>query len=247
MGPRTAEKMKKGIKEVFNQAGLKITIETNQKVVNYLDITLNLLTEKYYPYRKPGNTPLYVNARSNHPPSILKQLPKAISKRISDLSCSKKEFDKAAPAYNDALKSSNFPEQLTYNPSSGRMRRNRPRNILWFNPPFSKTVKTNVGQRFLNLIDKHFPPENPLHKIFNRTTVKVSYSCMPNMKSFLHKHNAKILKSTNKTPEKSCNCRIKPNCPLDGSCLSRNIVYQATVSLPGRKNIHWHDRRRIQD
>ena len=65
MGPRTAEKMKKEIKEVFNQAGLRITIETNQKVVNYLDITLNLLTEKYYPYRKPENTPLYINARSN--------------------------------------------------------------------------------------------------------------------------------------------------------------------------------------
>ena len=112
--PSTAEKMKKDIKDVFNQAGLRITIETNQKVVNYLDITLNLLTEKYYPYRKPRNTPLYIDARSNYPPSILKQLPKAISKRISELSCSKEKFDKAALAYNDALKSSNFPERLTY-------------------------------------------------------------------------------------------------------------------------------------
>ena len=194
--------MKKEIKDVFNQAGLRITIETNQKVVNYLDIILNLLTEKYHPYRKP----------------------KAISKRISDRSCSKEEFDSAAPIYNNALKSCSFSEQLIYNQPSDRMRRNRPRNILWFNPPFSKTVKTNVGQRFLKLIDKHFPTENPLHKIFNRATVKVSYSCMPNMKSFIHKHNAKILKSTNKTPKMSCNCWIKPNCPLDGFCLSRNIV-----------------------
>ena len=27
----------------------------------------------------------------------------------------------------------------------------------------------------------------------------------------------------------------RPNCPLDGSCLSRNIVYQATVSLQDKE------------
>ena len=43
-------------------------------------------------------------------------------------------------------------------------------------------------------------------------------------------YNAKIIKSTNNAPEKSCNCCIKPNCPLVGSCLSRSIVYQASVS-----------------
>ena len=93
------------LKDVFNQAGLRITIETNQKVVNYLDITLNLLTEKCYSYRKPGNTPMYINARSNHPPSILKQLPKAISKRISDLSCRAKKNSTAQPLYVTMLSS----------------------------------------------------------------------------------------------------------------------------------------------
>ena len=29
--------------------------------------------------------------------------------------------------------------------------------------------------------------------------------------------------------EKTCNCRVKPNCLLDGACLIRNVVYQATV------------------
>ncbi len=38
---------------------------------------------------------------------------------------------------------------------------------------------TNV----LHVIDKHFPPNHKLHKIFNRNTVKVSYSCMNNVKS----------------------------------------------------------------
>ena len=47
--------------------------------------------------------------------------------------------------------------------------------------PFSQTVSTNVAKRFLDLLDKHFPPNNQLHKMFNRSTVKVSYSCTPNV------------------------------------------------------------------
>ena len=51
-------------------------------------------------------------------------------------------------------------------------------------------VSTNIGRNFLNLIDKHFPSHHKLHKIFNRNTVKVSYSCMRNVKSIITKHNA---------------------------------------------------------
>lgn len=46
--------------------------------------------------------------------------------------------------------------------------KNRSRNILWYNPPFRKNVKTNVGRCFLYLIDQHFPKSNLLHKVFNR-------------------------------------------------------------------------------
>ena len=182
MSPWTADKTRKMFIETFAESGLKITIESNLKVVNFLDITLNIHNGKYYPYRKPGNLPLYINAQSDHPPSILKQLPKSINRRISDLSCDQVEFDKTAPLYNDALKSSGFTQPLSYIEPKQNNNMNRPRNILWFNPPFSRTVRTNVGQQFLSLIDKHFPTSNPLHKIFKRGTVKVSYSCMPNMK-----------------------------------------------------------------
>jgi hypothetical protein len=48
----------------------------------------------------------------------------------------------------------------------------RQRSIIWFiNPPSSKSVKTNIGRNFLTLIDKHFPPHNKHHNIFNRNTV----------------------------------------------------------------------------
>ena len=57
------------------------------KIVNYLDVTLNLTTGKYYPFRKPDNNPLYINSKPNHPPSIIRQIPASISTKISSLSC----------------------------------------------------------------------------------------------------------------------------------------------------------------
>ena len=45
------------------------------------------------------------------------------------------------------------------------------------------TPNTNIGRNFLNLIDKHFPTNQRLHKLFNRNTVNVSYSCMINVRS----------------------------------------------------------------
>ena len=101
--------------------------------------------------------------------------------------------------FTNALKRSNYDVPLQYSacdnssssPSTNRRRR---RNIIWFNPPFSKTVQTNVGRNFLQLIDKHFPSTNPLHKVFNRNTVKVSYSCMENVKTIISRHNHRLLK-----------------------------------------------------
>ena len=69
----------------------------------------------------------------------------------------------------------------------------RKKNRTWFNPPFSMNVKTNIGKDFLNLVDRAFPPDNPLSKLFNRQTVKLSYKRMPNMSQAVAGHNSKIL------------------------------------------------------
>ena len=73
-------------------------------------------------------------------------------------------FDVAAPTYNEALKHSNFTTQLKYEPANtnSHTKRNRQRNALWFNPPFSKNVKTNIARDFIQLIDKHFSPNDKL-------------------------------------------------------------------------------------
>ena len=110
MGPRTADQIRQQFSEIFHQEGLKITVTANMKIVNFFDITLNLLNGKFCPYRKPDSPPVYIHAQSNHPPTVIKHLPKAISTRISSLSCVEQEFNKAASIYNDALRSSGFSE-----------------------------------------------------------------------------------------------------------------------------------------
>ena len=65
--PQSIEKTKKSLCSIFSKQGLRITVEANSKIVNYLDITLNLNTGKFAPYQKPNNVPLYVNQQSNHP------------------------------------------------------------------------------------------------------------------------------------------------------------------------------------
>ena len=64
----------------------------------------------------------------------------------------------------------------------------RTRNIIWFNPQFSETVKTNAAKSFFRILDKHFPKSHPIYKIFNRNTNKVSYSCMNNVSQIIKQY-----------------------------------------------------------
>ena len=71
-GP-ASDKIQKDIIRTFGEnVGLKITITKNFKKVNFLDDIFNLCTGKYQPYKKPNDTPTYVNVNSNHPPNIIK-------------------------------------------------------------------------------------------------------------------------------------------------------------------------------
>ena len=226
------DRARKMIHKIFNDNGLKIDIKGNLKVVDFLDITFNLNNGTYKPYVKPNNAPLYVHTKSNHPPHVLKQIPTSISKRISNISSNEGIFKKAAPYYNKALKEAGHEETLSYCPTNTSQKKNRPRKIIWFVPPFSKNVSTNVARTFLNLVKKHFPPCGKFSKLFNKNNVKVSYSCMPNISRVIKSHNSKILNCTD-TVSPHCNCRGKnrnENCPLPGRCTIENIVYSAKVS-----------------
>ena len=175
-----------------------ITIKANLHIVNFLDITLDLCNNTYELYRKPDNHPVCINENSNHPKTILRELSKSISERLSDLSSNKEIFQKATSRYFEALKKSGFNKPLVFipktNTSDNISKKQRKRKIIWFNPPFSLSVKTNIGRTFLKLLKQHFPKSNRLHKIFNKNTVKVSYSCMSNLSSIISSHNKRLLR-----------------------------------------------------
>ena len=135
----------------------------------------------YQPYKKPDNMPVYINRKSNHPPTIIKEIPKAIAKQNSDISSSEAVFNESIPIYSNALRRSGFHDNSTFIPKTTNPKTNKKKSckpkIIWFNPPYCFSIKTNVGRIFLKLIKKHFPKGNSLNKIFNKNTVKVSYSC----------------------------------------------------------------------
>ena len=235
--PREIEKTKQEVSNVFKSHGLKITIEANKKTVNFLDVTLDLTSGSYKPYMKPNNKLLYVHQQSNNPPALKNNIPLNINKRVSNISSGKEIFNEAIPPYQKALEKSGYDFKLTFNPEqTTRKKKNRKKNTAWYSPPWDSNVKTNLGKKFLGIIDKCFPPNHPLHKIFNSHTLKLSYSSMPNMKTIISTHNKKMLSQDTATPgptqqqERTCNCRKKPECSLEGNCLQANVVYQTSVT-----------------
>ena len=200
--PFQLEKAKKKIQKVFLDNGLKISV--NLLVIDFLDVTLDLRMGTYKPYAKPNNVPLYVNAKSNHPPAVLKNIPLAVNKRLSEISSTEEIFNNAAPIYQKSLKDSGYNHTLKFDPkpkSSESKKRKKKRKVIWFNPPYSTNVTTDVGRQFLKLIDKCFPKGSKLNKIFNRNSLKVSYRTCPNMKQALSGHNSKVLKETSQKPQ----------------------------------------------
>ena len=144
----------------------------------------------------------------------------------------RRRLNRSLPVYEQALEQSGHKIQpLPFERAAGKKNlRQRRRKVIWFNPPFNNRVSTNIGKAFFYLLRKHFPPSNRLHKICNKNVVKLSYSCNPNMANILAAHNKRLLKFHNdKSESKSCNCRYKPSCSLNGNCRNKAIVYQAIV------------------
>ena len=92
----------------------EVTIQTNLKLADFLDVTLNLNSESYYPYRKPNDHPVYINSQSNHPPNIIKKLPASIRRRLTDMSSDETAFGDAKPMYDKAIADSGFCEMTEF-------------------------------------------------------------------------------------------------------------------------------------
>jgi hypothetical protein len=233
-GGQVAERMKKKIISIFKQLDLNITAEANLIEVNFLDVSFNLADGSFRPYTKPNCSIKYVSKHSNHPPLVINNIPMGINRRLSNISSSKDSFEEEKQVYQAALVEAGFNHSLEFqqmdSPEDNKRRR-RKQKVTWFNPPFSCNIKTNIGKKFFAILQKHFPEEHELSKLFNKRTVKLSYSCMPAMKSIISSHNKKVLSSSKVEPEPGCNCQKGVNsCPLGGKCQTKSLVYKAEVT-----------------
>ena len=57
----------------------------------------------------------------------------------------------------------------------------------------------------MKLVDKPFKHGNKLHKIFNRKTLKISYSCTKNIFQIINSHNKNITKDFQDQKKKNNN------------------------------------------
>ena len=63
------------------------------------------------------------------------------------------------------------------------------------------------------------------------------------MKSKLDKHNKLVLQpNTEDSDQDLCGCNIedRPNCPVQGNCLVKSIVYKAEVTAPGTTKMSYY-------
>ena len=162
----------------------------------------------------------------------MKQIPKTIEKRLSHLSSNEDIFSESAPFYEDKVHESGYQQKLKYKSVNTKTHntRNHKRNIIWFDPRFTKNVSSKVDKYFLNLLDKHFLKNHCFHKIFNRNSDKVSCNCTKNMKTIINNHNKNILTKKPLIDTSTCNCQNKEACPLNGQRQIAVVVYEGTLS-----------------
>ena len=240
------EKTSKAIRKLYSEHGFKITIETGQRRIEFLDVVLDLNQDSFRPFRKLNSETVYIHNSSNHPDYIKREIPRMVNKRLNNLSKSKQDFDFVKEHYQDALKKSNYQFDLTFveKNTDGKAKRKRRRKTIYFQPPFSKSVKTPLGRKFLQLVKKNFTPQHPLCKILNPKCIKISYCCLPNVKREITAINNTVRNKTedHENNRKMCNCRggnkDKSICPLNGSCLKSNIIYRADISSNGEEKYY---------
>jgi hypothetical protein len=244
-GPKTCNIHKK-IQKVFKHIGFKVDISSNVRSANYLDVTFNLADGSYKPFSKNSKDPSYINVNSNHPKHIIRQIPNSVNTRINNLSANRNTFNRSKQPYDRALRNSGFPnnQQLHYvakdkNNKVTNRKKNRPRKVVWYNPPYCRLSNINIGKKIIDLVYRCFPEQHPLRKICNKSNLKISYSCCKNMDRIISAHNSikfqKFLEgeinSQVDIKQPGCNCKKGDICPLNGRCLIENTVYLAELRV----------------
>ena len=233
-GPQL-ERIRKRLHEIFKGHGLEITTEQPSQVANFLDVTLNCRDGSFRPFRKENSITEYVHRHSNHPPHITRKIPEIVGKRLNSISSSRDIFNQAKTFYESSLRASGYKNcSLEYQDESNskKRKRTRKRNIIWYNPPWNASVETDIGKKFFELLERHFPERHRYRKIINRNSVKLSYACTENLKAIILKKNRNLIQDEHSTNERKgmCNCRGgTESCPLGGECQKSDVIYEATI------------------
>ena len=153
MTPQKLDRIRKKLHKFFKDFDLKITVETGLKQVDFLDVSFNLNDGSFKPYRKPNDNPLYINKDSNHPKHIIHNIPKAINKRLSEISSSKQMFDEGKCIYQNALDNSGYTFTLQYNDKAADRKLPTDTNVntstdCQHPPPPPQTLTPRTGTAF---------------------------------------------------------------------------------------------------
>lgn len=105
-------KDKKELCKIFRENDLKITIEANKTIVNFLDITLDLQSGKHYPCTKEGNVPLS-HCHEIQSSTIYPEKHSGLNKQLSEISSDWECFDNAKTIYQEALNKSGYHYTVT--------------------------------------------------------------------------------------------------------------------------------------
>ena len=92
------------------------------------------MTGLHRPFIKPNTKPLYVHAKSNHPKSILENIPANVNKRLSMLSSNENVFGSSTKLHQEALEASGYKHKLKFemqdiNAMNNKKKRTRSRRI----------------------------------------------------------------------------------------------------------------------
>ena len=110
------EKIKKKLQRLFKEYDLEIIAESNQEIVNYLDVTLNLNDGTFRSYHKPGDQMQYIHTEPNHHPNIIKHIPTSVETRLSNLSFTETIFKESTTYHENNLRQPGHNKKLSYKP-----------------------------------------------------------------------------------------------------------------------------------
>ena len=82
----------------------------------------------------------------------MRQIPLSVSSRISNISSNQLIFNSSIPMYKEALTKSGFNDDIIYTAvveiNNSKRNNTRKKRTIWFNPPYSVNVKTNISKTF---------------------------------------------------------------------------------------------------